>query len=132
MTYNGLKSIVDRIERLEGQQKTVLTDKRAVYTEAGALGYNVKALRKIIAQRREKDWLQIAADMHDYQVRLGMGVNDVANGASLREAAAKHGVSKSTLHRRAVPSEEKSEMGQPADDDLEYPDFLDGRRNHDA
>ena len=41
----------------------------------------------------------------------------VANGASLREAAAKNGISKSTLHD-AVRREEKSETGQPANDGL--------------
>ena len=118
MTDDPLKTIVERIERLEDRQQAVLTDKRRIYTEAGAAGFNVKALRKIIAQRREKDWAQIAADMHDYQIRLGMAVNDVANGTSLRDAEAKHGISKSTIQRhRAVPRAEKTKMGQPAEDD---------------
>jgi len=114
MTDNSLKSIVDRIERLEAQQKVALADKRRIYTEAGAAGFNVKALRKIIAQRREKDWAQIAADMHDYQFRLGMAVNDVAQGSTLRQAAERHGVSKSAVHR-GVPREENSQEGQPAE-----------------
>ena len=114
MTDDPLKTIVERIERLEERQQAVLTDKRRIYTEAGAAGFNVKALRKIIAQRREKDWAQIAADMHDYQIRLGMAVNDVAQGSTLRQAADQHGVSKSAVHR-AVPREENSQEGQPAE-----------------
>ena len=54
---------------------------------------------------------QVEAAMHNYRVALGMAVNDVTNGASLREAAAKRGVPKSTLHD-AVRREEKSEPGQ--------------------
>ena len=113
-----LKSTVNRIERLEEQQRGVLADKRRVYDEAKAAGYNVKALRKIIAQRREKDWAQIAADMHDYQIRLGMAVNDVADSATLRQAADRHGVSKSAVHR-AVPREENSQEGQSAETPLQ-------------
>ena len=41
---------------------------------------------------------QVEAAMHEYRVALGMAVNDVANGASVRDAAAKRGISKSTIH----------------------------------
>ena len=123
MTDAKLRSVFDRIGRLEERQSSVLAEKRAVYTEAKNAGYNTKALRRIIAQQRQKDWEQTAADMHAYQIALGMAVNDVANGASLRAAAAKHGIAKSTIHD-AVRREEKSETGQPAEDGLEIPGFL--------
>jgi uncharacterized protein (UPF0335 family) len=124
--YKLVVPIVDRIERLEEKQKALLADKRAIYTEAKKANLNPKALRKIIAERRMKDREQIVADMNAYRIALGMAVNDVANGASLREAAAKHGIPKSTLHD-AVRREEKSELGQQADDDLAYPKHLDQR-----
>jgi predicted DNA-binding transcriptional regulator AlpA len=45
-------------------------------------------------------------------------VNDVANGATLRQAADRHGLSKSAVHR-AVPREENSQEGQPAETPLQ-------------
>jgi uncharacterized protein (UPF0335 family) len=107
-----LQFIVDRIERLEEERRALLAAKRAIYTEAKNANLIPKALRGIIAERRQKDWAQIEAAKHEYRVALGMAVNDVANGASLREAAATHGISKSTIHD-AVRRAEKSEIGQP-------------------
>ena len=124
--YKLVVPIVDRIERLEEQQKALLADKRAIYTEAKKANLNPKALRKIIAERRMPDREQVEAAMHNFRVALGMAVIDVANGASLREAEAKHGISKSTIHR-AVPRKEKSEMGQQVDDGLDIPKHLDRR-----
>lgn len=114
MTNNLLNSIVARIERLEEEQKTLLAAKRGIYTEAKDADFNTKALRRVIAERRMKDREQIVADMQAYRIALGMAVNDVANGATLREAADRHGVSKSAVHR-AVPREENSQEGQPAE-----------------
>src|SRR5262249_22046067 len=83
-----------------------LADKQRIYAEAKEAGINTKALRKVIAERRMTDREEIVARMHEYRVALGMAVNDVANGASVRKAATKYGVSKSTLHRHAVPRED--------------------------
>lgn len=125
-----IKSIVDRIEHLEEKQRTLLLAKRAVYTEAKKADpeFNTKAMRKIIAERRMKDGEQVEAAMHAYRNALGMAVNDVANGASLREAAMKNGIPKSTLHD-AVRQEKKSEPGQQAHYNLDLPEFLDRRRH---
>src|SRR5262245_14364946 len=112
MTDGKLQSIVDRIERLEQKQRALLADKRAIYIAAEKASLNTKALRRIIAERRMMDREQFEADMHAYRVALGMAVNDVANGASLREAEAKHGIPKSTIHD-AVRREEISEVEQP-------------------
>lgn len=47
-----LKSIVQRIERLEEEKKTIADDIKDVYGEAKANGYDVKVLRKVIAIRK--------------------------------------------------------------------------------
>lgn len=47
-----LKSIVQRIERLEEEKKTIADDIRQVYAEAKGNGYDVKILRKVVALRR--------------------------------------------------------------------------------
>jgi len=117
MTDSKLQSIVDRIEGLEEKRKALLGDQRRIYVEAERAGFNAKALRKIIAERRMPDRDQIVAKMQAYRDALRMAVNDVVNGASLRETAAKRGVPKSTIQRHAVPRQEKTEMGQPVEDD---------------
>jgi uncharacterized protein (UPF0335 family) len=47
-----LKSIVQRIERLEEEKKTIGDDIAEVYAEAKGNGYDVKVLRKVIAMRK--------------------------------------------------------------------------------
>jgi uncharacterized protein (UPF0335 family) len=48
-----LKSIVERIERLEEERATISSDIRDVYAESKGNGYNVKALRRLIALRKQ-------------------------------------------------------------------------------
>ena len=47
-----LKSIVQRIERLEEEKKTIADDIKEVYAEAKGNGYDVAVLRKVIALRK--------------------------------------------------------------------------------
>ena len=47
-----LKTIVERIERLEEEKKTITDDIKEVYAEAKGNGYDVKVLRKVIAIRK--------------------------------------------------------------------------------
>jgi uncharacterized protein (UPF0335 family) len=47
-----LKSIVQRIERLEEEKKTINDDIKEVYAEAKGNGYDAKVLRKVIAMRK--------------------------------------------------------------------------------
>lgn len=110
-----LKSFVTRIEKLEEEQKAIGGDKCDVYTELKAAGYNPKAVRKIIQQRRAKPDAELQADIETYQHALGMAAEAASNGdMSLRKAAEKFGVSKSAVHR-AVPREEKPARGTPHD-----------------
>jgi len=48
-----LKSIVERLERLLEEVDGLKGDIKEVYAEAGANGFDVKTLRKIIALRRK-------------------------------------------------------------------------------
>ncbi len=115
MTDTKLKSIVDRIERLEEEQRALGGDKRDIYVEAKSAGYNPKALRKVIAQRKQKDQAEVEADMDAYRHALGMASFAVQLGElSIRKAAKKYGVSKSAV-QRTVPREEKPAIGTPHD-----------------
>ena len=48
-----LKAIVERIERLEEEKKTISDDIRDVYAEAKGNGYDVKALRAVVRLRKQ-------------------------------------------------------------------------------
>ncbi len=49
---NQLQSIVERIERLEEEKKTISDDIKEVFQEAKGNGYDIKILRKVIALRK--------------------------------------------------------------------------------
>ena len=48
-----LKAIIERIERLEEEKKTISDDIRDVYAEGKGNGFDVKALRAIVRMRKE-------------------------------------------------------------------------------
>lgn len=48
-----LRSLVERIERLECEIAELNSDKRDIYAEAKATGFDVKALKAVIAYRRK-------------------------------------------------------------------------------
>jgi len=48
-----LRSIIERVERLEEEKKTISDDVRDVYAEAKGNGYDVKALRTIVRMRKQ-------------------------------------------------------------------------------
>lgn len=48
-----LKSIIQRIEKLEEEKATSASDIRDVYTEAKGNGFDVKALRTIVRMRKQ-------------------------------------------------------------------------------
>lgn len=48
-----LKSLVERIERLEEEKRALAGDINEVYAEAKANGFDTKILRKVIALRRK-------------------------------------------------------------------------------
>ena len=48
-----LKAVIERVERLEEEKKTISDDIKDVYAEAKAVGYDVKALRTIVRLRKQ-------------------------------------------------------------------------------
>ena len=48
-----LKAIIERVERLEEEKKTITDDIRDVFAEAKGNGFDVRALRTIIKMRKQ-------------------------------------------------------------------------------
>lgn len=48
-----LRAIVERIERLDEEKKTISDDIRDIYKEADGSGFDVKALRTIVRMRKQ-------------------------------------------------------------------------------
>lgn len=69
-----LKAIVERIERLEEEKKTIADDIRDVYTESKGNGMDVKALRTIIRLRKmdANDRAEQEAILETYMQAMGM------------------------------------------------------------
>ena len=69
-----LKSIVERIERLEEEKKTIADDIRDVYLEAKGTGFDVKALRTIVKLRKQDvdERKEQEAILETYLQALGM------------------------------------------------------------
>jgi uncharacterized protein (UPF0335 family) len=69
-----LKSIIERIERLEEEKKTISDDVKDVYAEAKGNGYDVKALRKIISLRKQdpQERQEQETILETYMQALGM------------------------------------------------------------
>src|SRR5258706_7722757 len=69
-----LKAIIERIERLEEEKKTISDDIRDVYAEAKGNGYDVKALRTIVRMRKQDANERAEAEtiLETYMQALGM------------------------------------------------------------
>jgi uncharacterized protein (UPF0335 family) len=69
-----LRSIVERVERLEEEKKTITSDVKEVYAEAKGNGFDTKILRKVISLRKkepiEREEEQSMLDI--YMAALGM------------------------------------------------------------
>ena len=52
-TQNQLRQLVEQIERLEEEKKALAGDIRDKFLEAKAVGFDVKALRKIVSLRKK-------------------------------------------------------------------------------
>ena len=49
-----LRSIVERIERLEGEKKALSSDIKDIFAEAKSAGFDVKVLRAVIRLRKQE------------------------------------------------------------------------------
>ena len=69
-----LKLLIERIERLEEEKKGIADDIRDVYTEAKAVGYDPKIMRKVVSLRKMKpdDRSEQEVLLHTYLSALGM------------------------------------------------------------
>lgn len=69
-----LKSIIERVERLEEEKAGIASDIKDIFAEAKGNGYDIKTLRKIIQLRRldaaERDEAEHLLDT--YKRALGM------------------------------------------------------------
>ena len=71
-----LKAFIERVERLEGEKKSISNDIRDVFAEARANSFDVKALKRVIAIRKmdPDDRAELKALVDMYCKALGMGV----------------------------------------------------------
>ena len=69
-----LKSIIERVERLEEEKKQTSDDIKDVYAEAKGNGFDVKALRTIIRLRKQdpNDRQEAETILETYMQALGM------------------------------------------------------------
>lgn len=68
-----LKAIVERIESVETDIKDRMEDRKEIYLEAKSNGYDVPALKAIIARRRkdQKKLAELEAIIETYDAALG-------------------------------------------------------------
>lgn len=69
-----LKAFIERVERLEEEKKDLAEDIKSVYAEAKGTGFDVAALRKVIALRKKDkdDLAEQKAILDTYLAALGM------------------------------------------------------------
>lgn len=73
-----LRSIVERIERLEEEKKTISDDIKEVYGEAKGNGFDVKTLRQVVRLRKQdrEERAEQEAMLDLYLHALGMAVEE--------------------------------------------------------
>ena len=87
-----LRSIVERIERLEKEKKSISEDIRDVYAEAKGNGYDAKVIRECVKIRKQEphERSEHEAVLDLYKHALGMIPSDLVEGGhSSQEAIAK-------------------------------------------
>jgi uncharacterized protein (UPF0335 family) len=69
-----LKRFIERIERLEEEERGIKEDKADVYSELKSMGFDAKQVRKIVAMRKmdASDRAEAAAILEVYMAGLGM------------------------------------------------------------
>lgn len=69
-----LRSLIERIERLEEEKKTIAEDIKEIYTEAKGVGFDTKAIRVLIRARKKDaaERAEFAAICELYAAALGM------------------------------------------------------------
>ena len=74
VTANELRSFVERVERLNAEKVDLNEQSKEVFAEAKGRGYDTKAIRKLVAERRrdKDDIAEEQAVMEMYREALGM------------------------------------------------------------
>lgn len=74
-TDDRLRLLIERVERLEEEKKGIADDIRDVYSEAKAVGYDVKIMRQIVRLRKMKpdDRSEMEMLLDTYKAALGLG-----------------------------------------------------------
>ena len=69
-----LRSLIERIERLEEEKKGMADDIKDVYSEAKATGYDVKTMRQIVRLRKLESHVRQEAEalLETYKAALGL------------------------------------------------------------
>lgn len=69
-----LKTIIERIERLEEERKALSEDIREIYSEAKGAGFDVKVIRQVIRLRKmdASDRSEMEQVLDVYKRALGM------------------------------------------------------------
>lgn len=72
-----LKAIIERIERVEGEMKELSSDRTDIYKEAAGNGFDAKALRTIVRERKQDaaKRQEFEAIVDTYKMALGMLVD---------------------------------------------------------
>lgn len=88
---NGqLRSIIERIERIEEEVKSLNGDKREIYAEAKSNGYDPRAIRELIKERTQDQSKrgEIEAIKDTYRNALGEFVSTPLGAAAVERAEA--------------------------------------------
>ncbi|MDI6838601.1 MAG: DUF2312 domain-containing protein [Rhizobiaceae bacterium] len=69
-----LRAFVERVERLEEEKREISGFIKDVYGEAKAMGFDTKAIRRIVAIRKksEDEWREEESILDSYLAALGM------------------------------------------------------------
>ena len=69
-----LKSLIERVERLEEEKNNLLADIKEVFSEAKGLGYDPKIMRKVLIIRKMDidERLEQEALLETYRAALGI------------------------------------------------------------
>lgn len=54
IAVDRLRSIIERVERLETERKALADDIKDIFTEAKSAGFDVKTIRQIIRMRKQE------------------------------------------------------------------------------
>ena len=74
IAQDRLRSLIERIERLEEEKTALMADIKEVYSEAKGTGFDVKTMRKVISLRKMEESDRQEADflLDTYLSALGM------------------------------------------------------------